>query len=175
MSPRGAFLHFLSLLIVWLRTMVLRRRVALLVVSLVAACTHEPAPGESVTEVCQVAHNGTEVSVSGYLLPPILTFGCVDSCGINLTPSKQERYGIGLSFPVGHGPRTMAGIEPKRDSPYSPNMEELSTSAYRLTDDNGKELGPGDVARVTGTLSAVQHDGEGVVHCSLSPDSVQGL
>lgn len=146
----------------------------LLAIALVAvACTHEPAPGESVGEVCRIENDGAEVSVSGYLLPPTLTFGCVDSCSMKLTPSKQERRGINLTFPVGDGPRTMAGIEPLESSPFRGAIEKLPANAYRLTDDDGRDLHPGNIARLTGTLKAIQHDNN--LRCELSPSSVQGL
>ena len=140
---------------------------------IVTGCPHQPAPGESVDEVCSLDKHETEVHVSGYLMPPVLTIGCVESCSMSITSSRSERYGVSATFPVGDGPRTMAGIQPLEGATSPGELKRIPASAYRLTDDDGRNLGPGDVVRMTGTLRASQ--GDSTLHCSLEATSVRGL
>jgi hypothetical protein len=145
--------------------------------SLLAGCQHKPAAGESVDEVCQLANNGHDGAVSGYLVAPFLTIGCEHSCEIYVGRTKHDRDGVQLSFKVGNGPREMAAIRTGAGRAGGTAIDfevvELSPNAYQLNDDARHPLGLGDVVRVTGKLRVTQRDGR--IQCEMQATSVVEL
>lgn len=141
---------------------------------LVGCSTHTALPGESVSEVCRVENHGKEVAASGYLMAPTIIVGCEHSCTMVLTERGTEPNGIDIRLPTGTGPVTMAPIRSKFEgSAFPGQVERLDPSDFRLTDRSGRVVGPGDVVRVTGKLSAIELGGQ--PSCSLSPNDVQAL
>lgn len=138
-----------------------------------SACGHRPAPGESIDEVCKVEKNKTEVSVSGYLVAPILMLECEKSCALYLAREPATREGIFVHFPVGKGPNTMAPIRMKKDlgAPISGEVQQLHAGDFKLTTETGRVISLGAVARLTGKISTYEHDGK--IDCSMQHPSVQ--
>jgi hypothetical protein len=88
------------------------RRLAILLVAmsaLVVSCKHEPAPGESVAEVCHPDNDGREVSVSGYLVAPTLMIPCERSCALYVSADGKEPKGVFVHLPVGAGAHRRRG------------------------------------------------------------------
>jgi hypothetical protein len=129
------------------------------VVVLGAACSHEPAPGESVAEVCDPDDHEQQVTVSGYLVAPFITIGCNESCSLQLSATADDRDGIRLTFPVGVGPRTMDRIGRHDGRTVAGQVERLNRWDFTLRDDDGNTVHPGDVVRVEGKLHVGEHDG----------------
>jgi hypothetical protein len=132
----------------------------------VCACGHKPAPGESIAEVCRVENSDKDVVVSGYLVAPAVAIPCETSCALVLGTKAGEREGgILVFFPAGTGPNRIAPIR-FEDSPSMPGeVVEVSPSAFVVTDDAGKDLGLGDIVRISGHLAA--HDSGGRIDCSM--------
>jgi hypothetical protein len=136
------------------------------------SCTHQPAPGESIAEVCRAENHKKTVTASGYLVPPAVTLGCEQSCSMYLAPRRNEQEGVWVTFEVGTGPRTMNRIAALKNG-FEGQVERLSASDFVLRDDSGKEVGPNDVVRVTGQL---WYSAESPLGCSIQkPTSVSEL
>ncbi|MEM9188057.1 MAG: hypothetical protein AAGF12_02685 [Myxococcota bacterium] len=151
-------------------------RLAILIFALgsLGGCGHEPAPGEAVSEVCVSEHHEETVAVSGYLVPPTVTFGCTGSCTFYLSEERGvSEGGIRMLFSVGSGPRTMDAIEFGDDDPIPGQVERLSASDFVLRTDTGSTVGPGDTVRVQGSLTVRETD-DGP-DCTLRPTEVTAL
>lgn len=123
------------------------------VLLLAASCTHEPATGESIAEVCRKENDRREVAVSGYLKAPILV-GCHEKdCTLQLTPTRRDHYGLSVRLPLGTGPSTMTPLPPPRKDAMPFTAERVSVS---IRDAKGASVDVGDVVRVAGSLSASQ-------------------
>jgi hypothetical protein len=131
-------------------------------------CRHRPAPGESIAEVCRLENDGKELAASGYLLPPMVFASCETACGLALTASSRERYGITIDVPIGTGPNSMSPL-PSRD-PLGPEWEQIPSSAFVVRDQRGKELRLGEPARVHGTLRVVESGDQ--VLCTFTRPSI---
>src|SRR5262245_5458923 len=105
------------------------RRWLLVPILLPLACTHKPAAGESIAEVCRRENHKKTVTVSGYLVPPTATLGCKESCSMTLVPRRNERDGVYVTFPVGTGPRTMNAIASLKGN-IPGEVRSLSTSDF---------------------------------------------
>jgi len=81
--------------------------------------------------------------------------------------------GVMVTFPVGAGPRTMDAIGGSGPGAVRGQVERLREDAWRLRDDAGAEVGPGDEVRVRGALNVVEIDGE--PECSMRPLEVHAL
>ncbi len=138
---------------------------------LLLACGHEAAPGESVAEVCNAENAGRSVAVSGYLVAPVVTLGCTETCSLDLSDERGKRdTTIELRFDVGRTVRTMDAIEMESEYPIEGQVERLYPSDFVLRTDDMEEVNPGDVVRVEGEL---QHGS--VFGCSIRPTSVKKL
>jgi hypothetical protein len=135
----------------------------------IAGCSrHHPAPGESVSEACQLAHDRQAVAISGYLAAPRAMVGCTTTCNLELVETPSGRDGLSLRFPVGAGPRTMSAIAARHAAPGQ--VPAISTDQMRLVSDEGTAVTPGDVVRVRGIVEVHQLDGQ--LECSMAPSSV---
>lgn len=156
-------------------TMSHARTAALSALLCMLGCGHTPEPGESVAEVCRVESRGQQVRVSGYLVPPVVTFGCNESCSLLLSDRRSERDdAIRLRLPVGTGPRTMNRIEEMGPNAVRGEVRRLRESDFVLRDDRSGELSVGDVVRVRGELH-VRDLEDGRIDCSLEPTHIEAL
>lgn len=137
---------------------------------MLVSCTHEPSPGESIAEVCVPANHRKTVTVSGYVVPPMLTLGCEQSCSAYVSARADVREGVWATFPVGTGKSQMRAIAPMKDG-FQGEVRRLSRDAYRVKGENGRVAGIGDVVRVTGEVFITP--GGGISACSLQVKSVE--
>ncbi|MFT3709238.1 MAG: hypothetical protein QM817_16485 [Archangium sp.] len=133
-------------------------------------CSHKPAPGESIAEVCVVANHRKTVTVSGYVVPPMITLGCENSCSVYISAESGVTSGVWATFAVGEGKSQMRGIKPIKDG-FAGEVRRLSARDYRILGDNGRVANAGDVVRVTGELWFT--GGTGATDCSLRVKSVE--
>lgn len=125
-----------------------------------AACTHKPAPGESIADACRLTNNGHEVNVSGYLQAPILV-GCeTKECSLQLTPTRKGTYGLTVRIRIGTGPSTMTPLPPSKKSEYPSGAITVEPVSLSVRDARGTSVRIRDVVRVTGVLSAYESGGE---------------
>ena len=133
---------------------------------LLLGCGHKPLAGESIAEVCRVENSDKDVVVSGYLVAPPVAIPCETSCALVLGTKANEREGGILTFfPAGTGPNKMAPIRFDDSASFPGEVVQVSPTAFVVTDDGGKDLGLGDIVRVSGHLQA--HDSGGRIDCSL--------
>jgi predicted RNA-binding protein len=137
-----------------------------------AACGPDPAPGESVAEICRVENHGREVHVGGYLAPPVITLGCESSCSLYLAPDRSSQDGVFVHFPVGSGRGTMDAIGTD-ERMFPGEVRRIDLSSYRLRDDAGGEHSIGDGVRIGGRISARRVGDQ--VSCDMRAATIEPL
>jgi hypothetical protein len=136
-----------------------------------AGCSHRPAKGEAIADVCVVARQKSTVSVSGYIKPIGGTTPCDgDGCPFFLTqpagPTPKGAPMVRVSFRQGIGPRQ---VEVLKHVNYG-------KKDIIFRDDAGTRFGFGDVVRVTGVVDVRPLGDDGRVTCTIyRPSGVQAL
>ena len=135
-------------------------------ISVALGCGHRPAPGEAISDVCVVANDGENVSVSGYLSHTNDVVCEQDGCPFWLVPGKgsQSQKMIRVSFHEGTKPRQVEVL--KRNN--------FKKEDLVFRDDNGKTFSRDDFVRVTGKVS-VKPSGDSVTCTMRRPTAVQKL
>ncbi len=137
-----------------------------------AGCTHHPAPGQRIDDVCRMENKGQRVVASGYFQAPIL-IGCeTKNCTFQLTSSRKEKYGLSIRIPLGSGPGSMTPLPPSKGaSPAVPFQVERVDPQVR--DATGSRVSAGDVVKVEGTLEAYEDSGK--VRCTVDVTRFESL
>jgi len=107
------------------------------------ACKHQPAPGESVAEVCQPGNHDKTVSVSGYLATSSFIL-CGETCQLSIRQNKKDKDPhVTINVRVGDGNDQVAKL-----------AESFKPGDLSVKDHQGATLGYLDVARVTGQVNS---------------------
>jgi hypothetical protein len=136
-----------------------------------AGCSHRPAEGEAITDVCVVAKQKSTVSVSGYIKPMGGTTPCDgDGCPFFLTQTAAQtpkgELMVRVSFRPGIGPRQVEVLK----------QVNYGNKDIVFRDDAGTKFGFGDVVRITGVVDVRPLGDDGRVTCTIfGPSGVQAL
>ena len=137
----------------------------------IIACTHSPAAGQRIDDVCRLEKNGQRVVASGYFQASILV-GCEKTdCTFQLSARRKEPYGLSIRIPLGVGPGTMTPLKQPKNAPSVAFQVERVNPQVR--DASGANLSVGDVVKVEGTLEAYLSGGK--LRCTVKVARIEAI
>ncbi len=115
------------------------RRSVVALLMLLVACKSKPKPDPGVVELCVPENDKKVVTVTGYLITPLLTSGCGELCWAHLSDTWEYSalIALDLGLPPGKGPLTM---EPIPKDAYN-----VDSYYFGLTDSDAWRLRVGDL------------------------------
>ena len=140
----------------------------LVVVASLVACKSTPKKDPGVVETCADENHGQVVTMAGYLVTPLMSSPCGETCMVELSDTWEYsglQVKLQLVVRAGTGPISMEPL------PVGPGIgvQTISASAFTITDSDGKRRPINSRVRVTGPLRYERGT------CSMIPTEIHAV